>query len=150
MKKLGELDAARMASMDCYIAIRGTSNVSELSDVPTEKLDLYDKLYMDPVHHKIRVPKTRWVVLRYPNAAMAQLSNSSQEAFEDFYFNVCNLDYSKMNEAMKALIQYMEKTDRVRIVGPGTDLSFSIKGIPAIPCAGNMNIPCSSAGGKGC
>ena len=141
MKKLGELDAARMASMDCYIAIRGTSNVSELSDVPTEKLDLYDKLYMDPVHHKIRVPKTRWVVLRYPNAAMAQLSNSSQEAFEDFYFNVCNLDYSKMNEAMKALIQYMEKTDRVRIVGPGTDLSFSIKGIPAIPCAGNMNIP---------
>ena len=81
------------------------------------------------------------MVLRYPNAAMAQLSGTSVEAFEDFYFDVCTLDYSRMNEAMKPLIAYMNRTDRVRMTGPGTDLSFSIKGIPAIPCAGNMNIP---------
>ena len=80
-------------------------------------------------------------MLRYPNAAMAQLSGTSVEAFEDFYFEVCTLDYSRMNEAMKPLIEYMNRTDKVRMTGPGTDLTFSIKGIPAIPCAGNMNIP---------
>lgn len=141
IRLMAEVDAKEMDAMDCYVSIRGGDNATELSDVPAEKMKLYDTLYGTPVHHEIRVKKTRWVVLRYPNAAMAQLANTSLEAFEDFYFDVCNLDYSKMGRAMDALVSYMERTDRVRIVGPGTDLSFSIKGIPAIKCAGEMNIP---------
>lgn len=90
---------------------------------------------------EIRVPKLRWCVMRYPNNSMAQLNNQSLEAFEDFYFDVCCLDYEKMGEAMTPLIELMNKTDKVRIEGPGTDLTFSIKGIPAIKCSGNMNIP---------
>lgn len=138
---MAEFDAEEMSRMDCYIGIRGSDNTAELSDVPEEKMRLYDKLYMDPVHHKIRVPKTRWVVLRYPNASMAQLSGTSIEAFEDFYFDVCNLDYSRMAKAMESLVELMMRTERVRITAPGTDLCFSIKDIPAVPCAGEMNIP---------
>lgn len=138
---MATIDAAEMEQMDCYVAVRGSDNISELSDVPSEKMKLYDEYYLTPVHHDVRVKKTRWVVLRYPNSSMAQLSNTSTEAFEDFYFDVCNLDYSKMGKAMESLVEYMERTDKVRIVGPGTDLSFSIKGIPAIPCAGDCNIP---------
>lgn len=141
MELTAEVDALEMSKMDCYIAVRGSGNVSELSDVPAGRMALYEKYYVTPVHHRIRVPKTRWVVLRYPNDAMAQLSGTSTEAFEDFYYQVCNLDYSRMAEAMKPLTALMEQTDRVRITGPGTDLRFSIKGIPAIPCAGRMNIP---------
>lgn len=141
LELMAEVDALEMSRMDCYIAVRGSDNVSELSDVPADRMALYEKYYVTPVHHDIRVPKTRWVVLRYPNDAMAQLSGVSTEAFEDFYFKVCNLDYSRMDEAMKPLVKLMEQTDRVRITGPGTDLVFSIKGIPAIPCAGRMNIP---------
>jgi len=141
LKLMAEIDGKEMASMDCYVAVRGTDNVSELSDVPADKMNLYEKLYSTPVHGEIRVKQTRWVVLRYPNNSMAQLSNMSKEAFEEFYFKVCNLDYSKMGKAMESLVDYMNKTDKVRIVGPGTDLTFSIKDIPAIPCAGEMNIP---------
>ncbi|NLK75074.1 MAG: aminopeptidase [Clostridiales bacterium] len=141
MSLSAKIDAAEMDQMDCYVAVRGSDNVSELSDVPAEKMKIYETYYQTPVHHDIRVKKTRWVVLRYPNAAMAQLANMSQEAFEDFYFRVCNLDYSKMAKAMENLKNLMERTDKVRIVGPGTDLSFSIKNIPAIPCAGDCNIP---------
>ena len=141
MKLMAEVDALEMSKMDCYIGIRGSANSSELADVPAEKMKLYEKLYSTPVHHEIRVPKTRWVILRYPNASMAQLSNTSTEAFEDFYYKVCNLDYSKMLTAMQELVKLMNRTDRVRLTGPGTDLSFSIKDIPAIPCAGEMNIP---------
>lgn len=141
LKLMAQVDALEMSKMDCYIGVRGTDNVAELADVPAEKMHLYDALYNTPVHNAIRVPKTRWVVLRYPNAAMAQLSNTSSEAFEDFYFKVCNLDYSKMGKAMENLVELMNRTDRVRLVGPGTDLTFSIKDIPAIPCAGDMNIP---------
>ncbi len=141
MSLRAKIDAAEMDQMDCYVGLRGSDNVSELADVPAEKMKIYETYYQTPVHHDIRVKKTRWVVLRYPNAAMAQRANMSQEAFEDFYFRVCNLDYSKMGKAMKVLKEYMERTDQVRIVGPGTDLRFSIKNMPANPCAGECNIP---------
>ena len=141
MTLMAQIDAAEMDQMDCYVGVRGTDNVSELADVPSEKMALYEKFYATPVHHDIRVKKTRWVVLRFPNNAMAQLANTSLENFEEFYFNVCNLDYSKMKNAMVNLVDYMNRTDKVRILGPGTNLSFSIKDIPAISCAGECNIP---------
>ncbi|GMA98741.1 aminopeptidase [Pelosinus sp. IPA-1] len=138
---IAEWEAARMNSMDAYIGIRAAENSSELADISSEKIQLYQKYWNKPVHTDIRVPKTKWCVLRYPNNAMAQLANTSLEAFEDFYFNVCNLNYGKMAQAMDPLIELIHKTDKVRIIGPGTDLNFSVKGIPAIKCSGNMNIP---------
>jgi aminopeptidase len=72
---------------------------------------------------------------------MAQLAQMSTEAFEDFYFRVCTMDYSRMAVAMRPLVDLMQRTDRVRLVAPGTDLGFSIRDIPAIPCDGKMNIP---------
>ena len=141
LRLMAQVASLEMSQMDCYLAVRGSDNISENSDVPAEKLALYEKLYSTPVHHEIRVPKLRWCVMRYPNSSMAQLNNQSLEAFEDFYFDVCCLDYEKMGEAMTPLIELMDKTDKVHIEGPGTDLTFSIKGVPAIKCAGNMNIP---------
>lgn len=141
METKARFDAMEMSQMDAYIAVRGSDNVSELSDVPSEKMALYETYYATPVHHDIRVPKTKWVVLRYPNAAMAQLSNTSTEAFENFYFDVCTLDYARMKKAMEPLVDYMKRTDKVRMTGPGTDISFSIKGIGAVPCCGLRNIP---------
>lgn len=129
----------QMKGMDAYIAIRGGANASELADVPTENLNLYYKMTTPTLNY--RVDKTKWVILRYPNPSMAQLANMSQEAFEDFYFNVCNLDYKKMNTAMTPLVELMNRTDKVRLVGKDTDLTFSIKGIGAVKCSGERNIP---------
>lgn len=133
--------AYRMNDMDAYIGLRGGENTSELSDIPAEARRMDAQYYSHPVHHEIRVKKTKWVVLRYPNPSMAQLADMSTEAFENFYFDVCTLDYSKMNRAMNALSALMNRTDKVRLVAPGTDLTFSIKGIGSTKCAGNMNIP---------
>jgi aminopeptidase len=130
-----------MSDMDAYIGIRGANNTFELSDVPAEKMGVDSKYYAFPVHHEIRVAKTKWVILRYPNPSMAQASSMSTDEFEDLYFKVCNLDYSKMDKAMDNLKAYIEKTDKVRLVTPTTDLTFSIKNIPAIKCSGQRNIP---------
>ncbi len=133
------LELARMKKMDAYVAVRGSDNITELSDVPAEKMKLLARK-MRPVQDQ-RVKKTKWVVLRWPTPSMAQLAGMSTEAFEDFYFDVCTLDYRKLLPGMKALKRLMEKTDRVEIKGPGTDLRFSIKGIPAVICGGDRNIP---------
>ncbi|MTH55641.1 aminopeptidase [Bacillus mangrovi] len=139
--KMAEYEANVMKDMDAYIGIRSGSNISELADVPDNRMKVMSGTIGKKVHTQIRVPKTKWVVLRYPTSSMAQLAKMSTEAFEDFYFNVCNLDYSKMDQAMDALAGLMNRTDKVRITGPGTDLSFSIKDIPAVKCAGHLNIP---------
>lgn len=136
-----EMDRFRMEKMDAYIALRGAENVMEASDVPTTNLKMWNQLYGVPVHFQVRVPKTRWVVLRWPTPSMAQQANTSTDAFEDFYFRVCTLNYSKMAKAVEPLVALMEQTDRVEIVGPGTELSFSVKGIPVVPCVGLRNIP---------
>ena len=132
-------ELARMKKMNAYIAVRGSNNITELSDVPPEKMKMIGRK-MRPVQDQ-RVKKTKWVVLRWPTPSMAQLAGMSTEAFEDFYFDVCTLDYRKLQAGMKALKRLMEKTDRVHIKGPGTDLRFSIKGIPAVICGGDRNIP---------
>lgn len=141
MGVIGDYEAHRMREMDCYIGLRGNANVSEWSDVPADKMDLYEKHFWKPVHQDVRVKDTRWVVLRWPSPSMAQLAQMSTEAFEDFYFKVCTLDYAKMARAMEPLKKRMEATDEVRLVAPGTDLTFSIAGIPAVPCDGKLNIP---------
>jgi aminopeptidase len=138
---MADFEANVMKEMDAYIGLRSGDNISEQSDVPDERIRLHGSTIGRKVHREIRVPKKKWVVLRYPNASMAQLAKMSTEAFEDFYFDVCNLDYSKMDSAMDNLVELMNKTDKVRLVGVGTDLTFSIKDIPAVKCAGRLNIP---------
>ena len=134
-----DLEMAQMKQMDAYIGIRASDNIAELSDVPQAQVQLNTAMGNDVLNE--RVNNTKWVVLRYPNNSMAQLANTSLEDFEDFYFNVCNLDYAKMSKAMDALVDLMNRTDKVRITGQGTDLTFSIKDIPAIKCDGKCNIP---------
>lgn len=141
LRLIGNWEAERMKAMDAYISIRASENISETSDVPPEQMQAYQQYWIKPVHFDIRVPNTKWCVLRYPNPSMAQLAGMSTEAFEDFYFQVCNLDYAKMAEAMDPLADLMQHTDKVQIVGPGTELVFSIKDIPVIKCAGQLNIP---------
>lgn len=139
MEFLNDYQLYQMKGMDAYIAIRAGANSSELADVPSDQLNLYYRLTQPTLDY--RVNKTKWVILRYPNPSMAQLAGKSQEAFEDFFFDVCTLDYGKMSKAMDALVDRMNRTDKVHLVGPGTDLTFSIKDIPAIKCAGECNIP---------
>jgi len=141
MKLTAASEQVYMDAVDAYIGIRGADNVSELSDVPPEKIKLWETHVWKPVHIENRVKNKRWVVLRWPGPSMAQLSETSNEAFEEFYFRVCTLDYAKMSRAMEPLRKMMEETDQVRLVAPGTNLEFSIKEIPAVSCDGKRNIP---------
>ncbi len=131
-------DVELMEEMDASIALRGMVNAAEMSDVPGEGMGHYTETRA--MLRKNRM-KLKWVLLRYPNAPLAQLANMSTEAYEDYFYKICNLDYKKLAEVAKPLKELMERTDKVHIVSPGTDLTFSIKGIPAVICSGECNIP---------
>jgi aminopeptidase len=140
-RAFGRLHLKLMKECDAYLGLRGSDNPFDLADIDSKQTKSNQKLFYKPVHLEQRVKRTKWCVLRFPNNAMAQLAETSQEKFEKFYYDVCNLNYAKMSKAMDRLVSVLEKTDRVRIVGPGTDLSFSIKNIPVVKCDGTRNIP---------
>ncbi|MCL5019715.1 MAG: aminopeptidase, partial [Patescibacteria group bacterium] len=140
-KELGEIDRQRMEKMDAYIGIRGQENIFQMAGVPHQKMMRYIKYYQEPVHIHQRVEHTRWVVLRYPNPAFAQSALMSDEAFENYYFDVCTLDYKKLSKVMEPLVRLLKKTNEIRLVGPGTDLTIGVKGMTWVKCDGKMNIP---------
>lgn len=141
MKAQAEIHKQLMSNSQAYIGVRGNDDLFKMSAVDPEKMNNYQKYYWNPVHSEIRVPQTKWCVLRYPNAAFAAMSKMALEDFEDFYFDACLVDYVKMGQAMKPLKKLMDKTKKVRIVAPGTEVEFSIAGIKSIICDGQMNIP---------
>lgn len=141
MKAQAEIHKQLMSNSQAYIGVRGNDDLFKMSAVDPEKMNNYQKYYWNPVHSEIRVPKTKWCVLRYPNSAFAAMSKMALEEFEDFYFDACLVDYVKMGQAMKPLKKLMDKTKKVRIVAPGTEVEFSIAGLKSIICDGKMNIP---------
>lgn len=134
-------ELALMKQMDAYIGIRGAVNAEEFSSVPASQWQLFQERLMKPVHLEQRVPHTKWVVLRYPTPSMAQSAKMSTQRFEEFFYDVCTVDYDAMARNLEPLAARMEAADRVRITAPGTDLTFSIAGIPVVPCYGRRNIP---------
>lgn len=141
MTLIGELELARMGAMDGYIGLRNYPNATELADVPAERMALYQRHWWKPVHSDVRCGKTRWVVLRWPSASMAQSAGMSTDAFEDFYFRACCFDYARLEREVQPLKARLERTREIRLVGPGTDLSMNKGEIPVIPCTGDRNIP---------
>lgn len=141
MMLAAKFEQDRMEQVNAYIGVRGAANSSQLADVPQPQMDLYQQHWWQPVHTGIRVPKTKWVVLRYPTESFAQAAKMSTRAFEDFYFQVCTADYAAMAQAQKPLVARMQAADKVRILAPDTELEFSIKDIPVIACNGDRNIP---------
>src|SRR5688500_6037188 len=142
MAFIGEVEMHRMKGVQAYIGVRGSHNITELADVPQDRMALYEKHWWKPVHSDVRVKETNWVVLRWPTPSMAQAAGKSTEAFEDFYFDVCaGVDYAAMRRAQKPLVELLTRTERVRITGPGTELTFNKKGIATIECSGERNIP---------
>jgi aminopeptidase len=138
---MAKLDSEKMRNMDAYIGIGCSANAYGRVKIDDDIRNMYNKLYLEPVHYDIRVKNTKWVILRYPNDTFAQAANMATEDFENFYYDVCTLDYKKMSEAMDSLVDLYNKTKNIRIVGPGTDISFSKENIPCRKCCGLRNIP---------
>ncbi len=136
---IAEREYSVMREADVFIGINATENTAELTGIPGEADPQIAKIMRKVLAE--RIERTRWVVLRYPNAAMAQLFGSPTEEFAGYYFDVCNVDYRELGKRMEKLEERLNRADRVRIVAPGTDLSFSIKNIGAVSSCGNYNMP---------
>lgn len=102
-----------------------------------------NKIYGERIKEasNIRTNQRKWVLLNYPSNIDAFKAGMEYKEYFDYALDVMTIDYAKMSKDIEPLKTLMEKTDKVRLTGKDTDITFSIKGIPAIPCVGSMNIP---------
>lgn len=140
IKEYAKYDLIKMQNADAYIGIRA-GNPKELEGISKESIEIYNKNYQTPVHFDERVKNTKWCILRYPTQWLAEKAKMDIEEFTDFFYNVCTIDYAKMEKAMEPLKQLLSNTKNVHIKGPGTDLKFSVEGIQAEKYYGTYNIP---------
>lgn len=136
VKKYKEFE---VSMVDAYIHIRCSLNDYETKNVPKETIRKMGAALQKSKDE--RVNHRKWVLLNYPSVLDAYKAHMPIEEFKNFAMDVMTVDYSAMSEKIKPLKELMEKTNKVRIVSPNTDLTFSIKGLPAVPCTGEKNIP---------
>ncbi len=124
---------------DCFINIRCMNNDYESKDTNKKLLKEIGDATLES--DDIRINTKRWVLLNYPTALDAYKNKTSYRKYYDYALKAMTFDYAKMLKDMEPLKKLMEQTDKVHIVDKNTDLTFSIKDIPVIPCAGKSNIP---------
>ncbi len=126
-------------NIDCFINIRYTTNDFENSKM---NADIRKKLgEATKESDYIRINERRWVLLNYPSKLDAYKAGMTTDDFNHYAIEVMNVDYEKMYQAIQPLEKLMRETDQVRILGPNTDITFSIKGMNVVPCCGESNIP---------
>jgi len=129
----------KFEDIDASIGVYADRNDYASVDVPMD-IKLLRAKKMRPLTDII-INNKKWVILNYPTHTLAHKAKMSYEQFYDYCMKVSLVDYSKMKIAFEPLAKLINKTDKVRITGPGTDISFSIKGYGSEPCSGECNIP---------
>ncbi len=137
---LGAEKLTRMRTMQGYIRVDDDADQAKIT-LSADQMARYKKALQ--AVNDYRVNHTRWLVTAAPTEELAAACGMRFADFEAFYCDVCLIEYGKMTEAVKPLEKLMTEGRTVRIYSPSqdTDLSFSIEGIPAIPCTGRLNIP---------
>lgn len=124
---------------DAIIEITYTTNIYEEREVDKEVRSKVIRALKES--RDIRNKEKKWILLNYPSLLDAYKAKMDYDSYYKHAIESMLLNYEKMKEMILPLKEWMEKTDKVRIVGPDTDLTFSIKGMPAIPCLGDFNLP---------
>jgi aminopeptidase len=130
----------QMRGMDAYIGIRSDDNMFEMQDLPPDRYQQYVLGYLQPKQYAM-AGLGKWILLRNPTPAFAQMARMSQSVFMETYARACNMNYKAWAQRAQPLVDLLQRTDRVRIVSPNTDLSFSVQGMNAVICDGKYNLP---------
>ncbi len=125
--------------IDADIIILAPSNTRHLSHIPPKRMADRRKV-LKPIS-EIVLRRVRWVLTNFPTEALAQECDRSLPEYERFYYRAVEQDWAGMARMLGRAKKILEKSRSVRIVGQETDLTFSIRGRKAIPCAGEYNMP---------
>lgn len=142
---MSPLARAEAKHADCFITIYSQQNTRELSNVDPRKQAAVQKAQRNL---KNQIMAKRWNLSLFPTQAYAQDAEMSLKDFEDFVYATTFADqknpiaeWKKLSAMQDKLIATLKGAEDVHIVGPETDLKFSIKGRTFINSNGVYNMP---------
>ena len=134
------IDVHTLETADGLIAIEAPANTREISAVSADRLGRVQAA-MRPYYERVFTNDLKWVGCQYPTPALAQEAGMSVDAFEDFLFGACLLDWNKEEERMRHYAERFDAAEEIRIVGDSTDLTLSLAGRQGKVDAGGANMP---------
>jgi aminopeptidase len=124
---LSDIERHEIESMDSYMAVLAPENTRAGSDVSADRLGLRQQVLRTPHEPFLRDEKP-WVGCYYPTEAVAQDAGMARPAFEDFLYGAVLIDWQALRETMERIAARFDRAETVRVVGEGTDLTFSLAG----------------------
>lgn len=124
---------------DVYFGLRSAHNLNVHWDIDSKILSAHRKA-MGKVS-TARWEKTRWCLLRVPNAALAEQAQVDEQTITDMWFNACLLDWPEVSKEWKRWAEILEKGKEVHVVGKNTDLTLSVEGRGWHVADGISNMP---------
>jgi aminopeptidase len=132
-------------TMDATIRVLSAANTRELSAADPRKQAALAKATRPLTNTLLAKP---WVLTLFPTDAYAQDAEMSLEAYADFVYGAVMADepdpvraWRALRKEQTGLIARLRRADTIRIVGPDTDLSLSVKGRRFINSDGRHNMP---------
>lgn len=129
-----------LREIDALLVVVAPENTRDSSAIPSERLQATQAAYR-PATERMLNGELPWVGCQYPTAALAQDADMSTDAFADFLYGACLLDWDAERERMSRHAERFDAAEEVRIVGPGTDLRLSLAGRKMKVDAAGANIP---------
>jgi aminopeptidase len=140
LETVAEIDRQEIETANAYIAIIAPENTREGADIPAERLRARQSALREP-HAPYLMDAKPWVGCYSPTVAAAQDAGLPLPAFEDFVYGAVLIDWEELRTRMERIAERFDRGDAVRIVGPGTDLSFSLAGREGKVDALGSNMP---------
>ncbi len=140
LEEMAPIERYALENADAVITIGAPENTREASSVNPQRLMLLRnsmRFYGD----RQAALKMPWVFCQYPTYALAQEAGMSLEAYEDFLYGACLLDWDEVARDMRRVADHFDRADRVRIVAEGTDLTLGVSGRHAQIGDGHFNMP---------
>ena len=135
-----KLQAHLFENCDAVVAISAPENTRESAALDAERIGAVQAAYREPLYRLMR-HEVPWVGCQYPTPALAQEAGMATEAFADFLYGACLLDWKAEGERMQRYADRFDSADEVHIVGDRTDLRLSVAGRTMRVDAGGANMP---------
>jgi aminopeptidase len=134
-----EIEAYGMEWADVYFGLRGAHNLYQFADIDAKTL-ASQRQTLGKIS-ALRWQKTRWCLVRVPNAALAQQARTDLDTVLDMFFSACLRDWPAETQHWQAIAGRLSQGRQVRLVGRETDLRFSVEGRRWAVADGRFNMP---------
>jgi aminopeptidase len=140
LSEIPSVTAHEMENLDCFIAIIAPENTREGSDIAPDRFATLQRAFR-PYAEPYFSGKKPWVGCQYPTPALAQDAGMTLEQFEEFLYGAVLIDWDALRREMEKIAERFDGAKDVRVVGEGTDLTFSLDGRKGRVSAADANMP---------